>query len=294
METSNESKFSIKTKKIDIAPKEKPSINVTPKQTSFIDIPPECELSNLKVFKSTDYDRFVILNSNRKLNLTHLQRLTQLISVNNQLHVHPILVNSNYEVIDGQHRLKVARDLGVPIYFIKSDTITRKHIVECNANQLAFGLKDFINYSVTESENTHYIRLQAMMEETSIKVKALLMLLFRTTSNDMIHRLKSDQLELPLESECDYCIGQYIRFKNYIENKNLTPKSMFIYYKFTRAFHLLIHTPGYDPEMFYQKLDYRWHLLKPMSSAKDWYHELINIYNHKNIKNAIKAMYIKE
>src|SRR5258708_2908989 len=125
MATRRESLFKIKLRKDE---QELPPCDT-------ISRPPLSDLSPIKIFASCEYDSFKILNSNRKLNKLHLKRLEEIISVNNRLHLHPILVNADYEVIDGQHRLSVARKLGVPIYYIKSDIIARKHIIECNANQ---------------------------------------------------------------------------------------------------------------------------------------------------------------
>lgn len=247
-----------------------------------------------KVYRTMDYSKFNFLECNRNLCPVHLKRLMESIRTNNQLKLHPIIVTSDYDIIDGQHRLESARRLGLSIYYIISDDVTKQHIVECNANQKAFDLKDFIKFSIQETKNKDYIRLQQLLDLTGLKVKALLNLLFVKTPNDMIHKLKTGHFKLPAEEELVYSINHYMQFREYITTKNLTPQSMFIFFKFTRAFHYLIHSPGYDNSIFYKKLEYRWHTMRPCSTAQEWYKLLIDIYNWKNTLHPIDPMIMQK
>lgn len=240
------------------------------------------ELSYDKIFKTRDYDKFHILECNRSIAFVHLKRLMEAIKRDNQLKLHPIIVTSDYEVIDGQHRLEAARRLGLSIYYIVSDDVTKQHIIECNANQKAFELNDFIRFSIQETKNADYVHLQDLLMDTGLKVKAMLNLLFVKTPNDMIHKLKTGDFKLPPEEDVTYLVTNYIQFRNYMATKNVTPQSMFIYYKFTRAFHWLLMNPNFDKTLFYKKLDMRWHTIKTCSTAQEYYKLLVDIYNWKN------------
>lgn len=247
------------------------------------------KLSYDKIFRTRDYDKFNMLECNRELNPLHLKRLMESIQRNNQLKLHPIIVTSGYEVIDGQHRLESARRLGLSIYYIISDEVQKQHIIECNANQKPFELNDFIRFSIQETKNKDYIRLQDLLMKTGLKVKAMLNLLFVKTPNDMIHKLKTGHFTLPPEEDVVYLVNNYMQFKEYIATKNVTPQSMFIYYKFTRAFHWLVMNPNFDKAIFYKKLDIRWHTIKTCSTAQEYYKLLIDIYNWKNTLRPLDA-----
>lgn len=67
---------------------------------------------------SFKYDSFKTIEWNRDLNRSNLNKLISLNKDKFQLHVFPILVTKNLEVIDGQHRLEASRVLGSPVYYI--------------------------------------------------------------------------------------------------------------------------------------------------------------------------------
>lgn len=70
------------------------------------------------VQSTTDYDQFNLFGANRDINEAHVRRLKKSFEEQGNLtQVQPILVNERYDVVDGQHRLTAARELGVPIYF---------------------------------------------------------------------------------------------------------------------------------------------------------------------------------
>jgi hypothetical protein len=67
---------------------------------------------------TTNHKIFKKLHFNRELDKTNLNKLLKETGKEFQMHKFPILVDSNYSVIDGQHRLEVCRQLKTPIYFI--------------------------------------------------------------------------------------------------------------------------------------------------------------------------------
>lgn len=71
-----------------------------------------------KIKKTKNYGMFKALLGNRNPNARHIIHLIDSIKKNNLLNIKPIVVNGKMEVIDGQHRLAAAKELGVPIYYI--------------------------------------------------------------------------------------------------------------------------------------------------------------------------------
>lgn len=75
------------------------------------------------IYMTTDYGAFRFDPLNRPIDPVHLARLTQAIRQKNLLANFPIVVSSDLTVIDGQHRLRAAMALNVPIYFAISSTM---------------------------------------------------------------------------------------------------------------------------------------------------------------------------
>lgn len=81
----------------------------------------EDEVVDVGIRSTTNYDKFKIHPYGRKISKKHVNRLVDSISRENHLDSSPILVNLNFEIICGQHRLMAAKKLGVPIYYVVRD-----------------------------------------------------------------------------------------------------------------------------------------------------------------------------
>lgn len=97
------------------------------------------------VYQTTDYDRFCIMKQNRVVSVGHVRKLVGLISKRNLLHMVPILVTEELEVIDGQHRLAAARELGVPIYYQIND-LSGDDIAMLNSASKNWVGADYLHY----------------------------------------------------------------------------------------------------------------------------------------------------
>lgn len=85
---------------------------------------------------STDYDKFKILTSNRKVSRAHVRALTRSMEANPELfQFRPILVNEAMFIIDGQHRFTAAQSLGLPVWYIIGKDLTIADTQAMNMNQ---------------------------------------------------------------------------------------------------------------------------------------------------------------
>ncbi|TXH52955.1 MAG: hypothetical protein E6Q97_14110 [Desulfurellales bacterium] len=116
-------------------------------------------------FHSTcNYAQFSCVKKNRTIDQDHLMQLYDAVSAKNLLAEFPILVDTNLNVIDGQHRLKVAESLGVPIYYIVSDRITVDDISSTNANTRHWRPRDYMDRWLAEGR-MEYIALDRFMKK---------------------------------------------------------------------------------------------------------------------------------
>lgn len=73
-----------------------------------------------RIYRTYEFDKFRFLNGNRDVDQFKVAQLAAEIQQHGQLM--PIMVNSEYEVIDGQHRLSACKKLGVPVqYFVRDN-----------------------------------------------------------------------------------------------------------------------------------------------------------------------------
>ena len=84
------------------------------------------------------------IKGNRPPNPKHIKNLSNSIKQNGVLQS-PIIVNENYDVIDGQHRLLAAKQSKSSIYYIIVDGYNLNEVQLLNLNQKNWSKEDFMN-----------------------------------------------------------------------------------------------------------------------------------------------------
>ena len=115
-----------------------------------------------ETFRTNNYSIFKRLQGNRPLNMIHVKRLEESIKKNGMLEV-DIIVNKDWEVIDGQNRLEAAKNVRVPVYFkIKPDYGLREAQI-LNENVKVWRKVDYLD-SYCELGFPEYIEFKRFME----------------------------------------------------------------------------------------------------------------------------------
>lgn len=114
-----------------------------------------------KIYETNDYDKFKRLEGNR--DVKNSKKIVQSISEVGYI-LSPILVNENYEVIDGQNRLDALEELGLPVFYIMQKGIGLKECMALNINQTNWNTEQFVaSYALRGNES--YIRLQSLIKD---------------------------------------------------------------------------------------------------------------------------------
>lgn len=112
-----------------------------------------------------DYKKFKFLQGNREVNNGHLRELAKSIALYpDLLPERPILVNEDFEIIDGQHRFEACKRLGLPVYYVVGKNLDASSAVALNRNQRNWGLEDYAK-SYADSGNQNYKKFLEAVEE---------------------------------------------------------------------------------------------------------------------------------
>jgi hypothetical protein len=154
---------------------------------------PAMSHNDLQIHSTADLSVFKILDGNRNINLGNVDRLVKSIEENGFLQM-PIIVNENYEVIDGQHRLMAARKLNSIIYYHKVNNYDLNTAIVLNRNQSNWSIADYIR-SYCDLGFKDYIILQQFYEANK---DFSLMICAELTSLDghYIYKNKNDKGDL--------------------------------------------------------------------------------------------------
>lgn len=102
---------------------------------------PMVKFSN-QVHTTQDYSMFKSIDGNRNKNLLHLNRLKKSMEENYLFTV--IIVNEKYEIIDGQHRFQVIKELGLPLHYLVCKGYGLREVHILNQNSKTWNSDDYM------------------------------------------------------------------------------------------------------------------------------------------------------
>lgn len=95
--------------------------------------------------KTKDYNKFKALNANRPILQVNLRKIKESIQKNGLIPGRPILVNSKMEIIDGQHRFTVLKELGMEVEYEILEGNSVQQAIILNANQTQWKIGDYVH-----------------------------------------------------------------------------------------------------------------------------------------------------
>ena len=122
---------------------------------------------------TSDYQQFNLFKGNRQIKEHHVRNLIQSIKENNLLSLRPIIVDTEWNVIDGQHRLEAAKHLETPIYYIQVRNENVMDIISLNQYQKNWKLEDYIQFHAERLQNENYIKIQETLSKYNIPLNVL-------------------------------------------------------------------------------------------------------------------------
>ncbi|CAB4132720.1 hypothetical protein UFOVP255_53 [uncultured Caudovirales phage] len=224
-------------------------------KNGFLIVSMEEKMNEIK--SSTDYEIFIFLKKNRKIDQLKLSRLCK--SMNESPHLSrlcPILVNARMEIIDGQHRFAACRALNRPVFYIQDSEITHRDIISLNKDQKNWTLENYLDFYVN-SGNKNFISLKKFCSdyEISLSLACIFLGLNRKT---LVSEIKDGLLIYPgsplsekCEKRCYLC--KELMNKSYIRypEKQKELRRLFSY-SFIESIAKL--NASIDEEIFFNKL----------------------------------------
>jgi hypothetical protein len=110
----------------------------------------------MKIQSTQDYKLFKRISGNRAVNKPHVNRLLEAIKENPETtSYNPILINNDFEIIDGQHRFDALRKLELPIHYLQVKNLDLDVVQRLNTVAKTWTPIDFAR-SFAELGNQNY------------------------------------------------------------------------------------------------------------------------------------------
>jgi hypothetical protein len=225
------------------------------------------------VLKTNDYSKFKTKKGNRDLNELHLKRLMTSVQELDLLHANPILVNEDFEIIDGQHRFNVCNQLKKPIYYTISKGLGLREIQVLNANTKNWKMEDYID-GYCSMQMPEYCYLKNLLNTSGLGISHLLAM-FATggDSGNAANDVKNGNLKLPYKNR-GLILLQWI--KEWIKFYEGSDRRAFVL-----ALVNLYNIKGYSHEKMMQKIKYQSTKIVDCTNTKTYLALLEEIYNFK-------------
>lgn len=127
------------------------------------------------MLKTKDYSIFKFARENREVKTKNLEKIKDSIKKLNLLHLRPILVNKDMEIIDGQHRFEAAKAMGLDLYYLIDENSSNDNMFLLN-QQRSWRAEDYINF-YAKSGNKNYILIQKFMKANHLNFECAFCLL---------------------------------------------------------------------------------------------------------------------
>lgn len=228
------------------------------------------------IHETKEYDKFQRDETNRPIDYAHLQRMKKSIKRKNFLPEHPITVDADMNLLDGQHRLQAAKELGLPIYYIISATMTKEDVPILADARKQWRLQDRLHTYMARG-NADYFALSNFVNafpEISLN-EAMYLCHYSNGDKQSVRDLfvEGDYTcnNLSLAQEAAHAVRDFAPY---------LPE----YYKrwaFIRAIANLVADPRYDHARMMRKVRYQSAKLRPCVRSADYYPILNEIYNYR-------------
>lgn len=121
------------------------------------------ELKTNKIYETYSYDKFNNLSYNRTINNSHVKKL-ELDIKNNGQHI-PVTVDRDMNVVDGQHRLLVCKNLGFPVKYHVIDSDPDESMSKLNNLQKSWTTLNWIEYWSAKGHESYTFMLDKIKSE---------------------------------------------------------------------------------------------------------------------------------
>lgn len=230
---------------------------------------------NTEIQKTKDYTKFKILDANRTIDSAHVDALSNSISKSNLLEANPIIVNKEFEVLDGQHRLRACEKLGIEVpYIVLPEGKVYQDIIRLNTVSKKWNVEDYLKHYL-KLDIFEYKVLEAATEKYPLTLGTLIRLMgkgqnTRKQFREGNYRLKDNIKEIYKMLDC---LSDF---------KDIIP----LYHRacFVGAFSLVYFCEDYDHEIMLKKFELIGNRFKVLATVEENVKALEELYNYRNSK----------
>ena len=223
------------------------------------------------IYSSFDYSKFRLIFGNREIKRTKVIKLRDEMKQNNRVSSYPIIVNSNFQIIDGQHRFVALVELGVEICYVVDDTFDIKNIATSNTMPDKWKSDNYLS-AFRELGIESYDTFANFMKTYDTNFTVTLVLFHGRFTGGLYRDFAEGKFKATNLNRAVKWIKKVHEFKKYIQDIHKDRH-------FVRAILNCFLHPEYIHTRMINKMKLRGHLMTKSTSRIDYLRQLEAIYN---------------
>ena len=233
-----------------------------------------------KIYKTKDYTLFKQLEGNRGISRGRINGIIRSIQKVGYI-TNPIIINENFEIIDGQGRFEACKSLGLPVLYLIHKGAGLDECVSMNVSMKNWETMDFIN-SYAEQGNVYYQQLLLLADAyKNIPIQAICGLLRNVVVTN------GQNMRFIREGELTFTKKRFDMAKCVCELLNLISKELKLIPGSSRlkdtAIGWCVANTSCDPERIISVITNNYSRFRPVldSSPLLFFEDLENLYNKR-------------
>lgn len=239
--------------------------------------------------KTKKYDEFKFFEFNRAINPNHVQKLKLAIEQSNDLHLNPLIVTEDLHVIDGQHRLKAAEELGVDVYYLIDNDFDIHKIIDINAVKLNWTLDDFFKYWLHQGKS-EYVELDKFIKTYNLTQSQAQIWVMKDGGRSNAY-FKNGTYKFQMTPELEEQIKCLKRLTEFVESKASRKKNAFGRQRsFLRGAKTFFSFSVIKPDRFFERLENVPFEIQHTNTWQGYFDQFVEIYNYDKRKDRVKLL----
>ena len=229
-------------------------------------------LNSYQVHTTTDYFLFKPIDGNRNKNLLHINRLKKSMAENYLFTV--IIVNEDYEIIDGQHRFHVIKELGLQLHYIVCEGYKLEEVHILNQNSKTWNADDYLT-GYCNLGNENYLQYKKFKQKYGFGHNECMAMLSgrNAIGGSIVQDFKDGSFKVTSLEEAEHVAEKIWLFKDVYDGFK---RRSFVY-----AMLYLFDKPQFEFTEFLQKVKLQPSALTDCSDAKQYISLIEEIYNYR-------------
>lgn len=250
------------------------------------------EVKDLKIYMTRDYGKFKFLEYNRETNRNHIDKLKESLSQKNDMNLNPVVVTPSFELVNGQHRMIAAKELGIPVYYVIDYDFTPDKLFTHNTLQKSWNSEDVLKYYVNQGYE-QYMQFERFLKKYDLTIHSYKNLI-RPSGNGgtFFEVFRTGAFKHVNTPEDFHVLNCYQSVKKLLIDEGFKYPKIFTNRSFLMALRLFVLEPSFNLDRFLDRLSIKFSLIKRTQTYDTYLEIFCSIYNY-NMRKEINFNVVK-